>query len=164
MYCTLPFTGAGLALITYLLLRGGLTSSSVEAGAVNPYGVTAVGALVGLFSDQAVEKFKQVFSTLLAPAPQGKDAISPLEVQSVDPSHGPISTAVTIRGTGLGQVTHVKFVGKSPQVPVTSATDTQVAVTVPAGAETGTVTVVTPAQTKTSAMEFKVEVSTPGKN
>jgi hypothetical protein len=104
MYCTLPFTGAALALITYLLLRGGLTSSNVGSGAVNPYGVTAIGALVGLFSDQAVEKFKQVFTTLLAPAPQGENPISPLEVQSVDPPDGLVGTAVTIRGTGLGEV------------------------------------------------------------
>jgi hypothetical protein len=155
MYCTLPFTGAALALITYLLLRGGLTSSNVGSGAVNPYGVTAIGALVGLFSDQAVQKFKQVFSTLLSPAEKGKDAISPLEVQSVDPPHGAVVTAVTIRGTGLSQVTHVQF-GKSQPVAVTSATDVQVAVTVPEDAETGLVTVKTPDRTKTSTTTFTV--------
>jgi hypothetical protein len=155
MYCTLPFTGAALALITYLLLRGGLTSSNVSSGAVNPYGVTAIGALVGLFSDQAVEKFKQVFSTLLAQAPQGKDPIAPVEVQSVDPLEGPVGTVVTIKGTGLGEVTHVKF-GNSQQVPVTSATDVQVVVKVPADAETGLVTVLTPDRTKTSTPNFTV--------
>jgi hypothetical protein len=53
------------------------------------------------------------------------------------------------------EVTHVKF-GNSQQVAVTSATDTQVAVRVPANAETGLVTVVTPAETKTSATTFTV--------
>jgi hypothetical protein len=155
MYCTLPFTGAALALITYLLLRGGLTSPNATSGAVNPYGVTAIGALAGLFSDQAVEKFKQVFSTLLAQAPQGKDPISPVEIQSVEPVEGPVGTVVTIKGTGLGEVTHVKF-GKSQQVPVTSATDIQVVVKVPADADTGLVTVLTPDRTKTSTQNFTV--------
>ena len=158
MYVTLPFTGAALALITYLLLRGGLTSSNSGSGAVNPYGVTAIGALVGLFSDQTIQKLRQVFSTLLAPAEQGKDAISSLEVHSLDPPVGGVGTTVTIWGTGLREVTHVQF-GKSRPAAVTSATDVQVAVTVPVDAQTGLVTVMTPDRTKTSTTTFTVIAS-----
>ena len=67
MYVTLPLTGSGMALLVYLVLRGGLTTSFSTTDNINPYGIAAISALAGLFSREAVEKLKAVFEVLLAP-------------------------------------------------------------------------------------------------
>ncbi|MEU3335858.1 hypothetical protein ACWCQ1_05740 [Streptomyces sp. NPDC002144] len=67
MYLLEPFVGAVLALVVYCVLRGGLTTSMASSGDINPYGVTAVAALVGMFSRQTVDKLHAVFNTLLTP-------------------------------------------------------------------------------------------------
>ncbi len=77
MYCLLPFVGALLSAIFYVLLRGGLLSAQTSTGNLNVYGFAAIGALVGLFSEQAVTKLKDVFSNLFSPAEQGHDRITP---------------------------------------------------------------------------------------
>ncbi|MCQ0009594.1 hypothetical protein LUX73_36075 [Actinomadura madurae] len=73
MYLLLPLVGALFGLIVYLVVRGGLTSPAGGASDVNPYGIAAIAALVGQFSRETAEKFRAVFSTLLAPAPPGSD-------------------------------------------------------------------------------------------
>lgn len=69
MYLLEPFVGAALALVVYCVLRGGLTTSVASSEVINPYGVAAVAALVGMFSRQTVDKLRAVFNTLLT-APQ----------------------------------------------------------------------------------------------
>ena len=71
----------------YLLLRAGLFSPSASNAQVSPYGFSAIGALVGLFSEQASEKLKRVAEELFtrpyeqpppdnyaAPAQEGEQA------------------------------------------------------------------------------------------
>lgn len=53
-YIIRPFLGMAMALIFYGVLRGGfLAGTPADAKVVNPFGVVAVGALVGMFADQA---------------------------------------------------------------------------------------------------------------
>src|SRR5690606_24922755 len=85
MYLLLPFVGALLGLIVYLVLRGGLTSPAGGASDVNPYGVTAIAALVGLFSRETSEKLRSVFATLLSHPPSGRDQALPPRVSAVEP-------------------------------------------------------------------------------
>lgn len=69
-YITLPFTGAALGLLIYFVLRGGFYGASVGKGLVfNPFSFAALAALTGLFTDNAMEKLKQVADTLLTPPP-----------------------------------------------------------------------------------------------
>lgn len=75
MYLSLPFIGGTLAVVFYVILRGGLVTGT--AAQVNFFGFAAISALVGLFSPEAVEKLKQIFGTLMAPAPQGRDRLPP---------------------------------------------------------------------------------------
>lgn len=75
MYAVEPFVGSALALVVYLVLRGGLTTTLASSSDINPYGVTAAAALVGMFSRQTVEKLLAVFETLLAPAERSADRI-----------------------------------------------------------------------------------------
>ena len=74
-YLSLPFIGAGLAVLFYLILRGGLITGS--AAQVNFFGFAAISALVGLFTPEAALKLQQIFTTLLAPTPAGRDHLPP---------------------------------------------------------------------------------------
>jgi hypothetical protein len=68
--------GAGLASIFYLIIRGGIVSSnSTSAADANPYGFAALGALVGLFTEQAMEMLRRVANQVFAMAPQGADTV-----------------------------------------------------------------------------------------
>jgi IPT/TIG domain/NHL repeat len=77
------------------------------------------------------------------PPPSGNSTgSSGPNVSGISPSEGPLATAVTIKGTGFNDTLSLDTVfinGK--QAVVTSATDTQLVVTVPVGAGTGAVTV-----------------------
>jgi hypothetical protein len=80
MYFLLPFVGSSLGLILYFVVRGGFFSQQAAGGDINPFGFAALACMAGLFSNQAMEKLRQVATTLLAEAPQGKDHVSPKEV------------------------------------------------------------------------------------
>jgi hypothetical protein len=81
--------------VFYVILRGGLITGT--AAQVNFFGFAAIAALVGLFSPEAADKLKQIFSTLFAPSPPGRDALAPDPAAagrvtrpgtSGDPDHG----------------------------------------------------------------------------
>jgi hypothetical protein len=68
-YVIQPFEGAGIALIFYLVVRGGfLAGASGDVKSVNPFGISAVAALVGIFSDVAFNKLREIFETLFKPS------------------------------------------------------------------------------------------------
>lgn len=56
--------GSALAVLLYFAFRGGLFSGSAQSTAVNPYGLAALAGLAGLFSKQATDKLREVFTTL----------------------------------------------------------------------------------------------------
>jgi uncharacterized repeat protein (TIGR03803 family) len=77
------------------------------------------------------------------------------KITSISPVSGPVGTTVTVAGTGMIQATSVTVGG----VKVTSFTvnsDKQVTITVPTGAKTGKIVVVTPGGKATSASVFTV--------
>ena len=74
-YLSLPLIGAGLAVLFYLILRGGLVTGT--AAQVNFFGFAAISALVGLFTPEAALKLQQIFTTLLAPTPHERDSLPP---------------------------------------------------------------------------------------
>ena len=59
--------GIVLALIFYFVVRGGLLSISTSTGSISPYGIGAIAALAGMFSEQVVTKLKQLMDTLKGP-------------------------------------------------------------------------------------------------
>jgi hypothetical protein len=63
-YALLPVQGAMLAVIIYFTLRGGFLGTGVPA-TINPFGIAAIAALVGLFTDNAMHKLRQVMDALL---------------------------------------------------------------------------------------------------
>lgn len=67
-YLMLPFGGAVLSLVLYFVIRGGFYSSSLGKDlSLNLFSFAAFGALTGLFSENAMEKLKQVAESLLTP-------------------------------------------------------------------------------------------------
>jgi membrane protein implicated in regulation of membrane protease activity len=72
---SLPVIGALGGTVFYLVLRAGLFSPSTSAEQASPFGFAAIAVLVGLFSEQALEKLQQVASNLFAERPKGKDHV-----------------------------------------------------------------------------------------
>lgn len=155
MYLLLPFVGALLGLIVYLVLRGGLTSPATGSSDINPYGVTAIAALVGLFSRETAEKLRNVFATLFAQAPAGRDQVPTARITGIEPASGPVGTAVTLYGTGLDSATSVRF--GAAESRISDATDTLIRTAVPPGATTGRPVVITPTGLVTGPDPFAVE-------
>jgi hypothetical protein len=62
--------GIALALLFYLVLRGGLimpNGGTPDATNINVYGIAAISAMAGMFSRQATDKLREVFETLFRP-------------------------------------------------------------------------------------------------
>jgi len=82
---------------------------------------------------------------------------SQVSILGFDPIHGPVGTPVTISGTGFSSTASqdtVTFNGTTASV--TSASSNQLVVTVPSGATTGVIRVVTPSGTATSSTSFAI--------
>ena len=162
MYVSLPFIGGALATVFYVVLRGGLVAGQTTAAQLNVFGFAAVSALVGLFSPEAAEKLKQIFSTLLTTAPAGRDTSAPAAPGSaravaagIEPGSGPAGTTVTVSGRNLAGTTSVIFQGAT--ISPSAVSDTSVSVVVPAGAATGPVRLEVGSSLVSVPGEFRVE-------
>ena len=81
--------------------------------------------------------------------------VQPPSITSFSPASGAVGDSVTITGSHFSGVDHVAFHGTdAPSFTVNS--DTQITVTVPTGATTGTITVTHGTNTATSATSFTV--------
>ncbi len=74
----LPLVGALGGTIFYVVLRAGLFSPSGSADEASPFGFTAVAMLVGLFSEEAMEKLRQIAANVFAERPAGEDHVDPV--------------------------------------------------------------------------------------
>ncbi|MGH9873739.1 MAG: hypothetical protein ACRD9S_14920 [Pyrinomonadaceae bacterium] len=74
MYVVLPFAGATLALVFYLVVRGGFFSPQSSFKETSPFGFAAFAALIGMFSPQAVLKLREVAETLLSKPEAGANS------------------------------------------------------------------------------------------
>ena len=73
-YILLPFVGSTLGLVFYFVIRGGFFSPAATIEQTSPFGFAALAGLVGMFSEQAVLKLKEVAETLLSKPSAGEDA------------------------------------------------------------------------------------------
>ncbi len=140
MYLALPIIGSALAIVFGLVLRGGLLVGEGTGTQINFYGFAAISALVGLFSPEAAEKLKQVFSTLLTPAESGRDrapGTTYAVIHGIEPRIGSPGATVTIYGDNLSQTTAVLFHGARTQPA--SVSRAAVTAQIPEGASTGSV-------------------------
>ena len=77
-------------------------------------------------------------------------------ITSFSPTTGPVGTSVVINGSNLTGATLVRFNGVSATPFTVNSTGTQITTTVPTGATSGLIQVVTSAGTATSATSFTV--------
>jgi hypothetical protein len=84
-YLTLPVIGALGGTVFYIVFRAGLFSPSTSADEASPFGFAAVALLVGLFSQQALEKLRELASNLFTAVPPGDDHFE--EVDERRPQH-----------------------------------------------------------------------------
>jgi len=63
-YALQPFVGMALALVFYMVIRGGFFASGSSAAAVSPFGIAGISGLVGMFSKQATDKLNELFCSL----------------------------------------------------------------------------------------------------
>jgi IPT/TIG domain len=157
-YILLPLVGGILATIVYLVLRAGLLPGATSSSQPDPYGISAIAALVGLFSAQAAEKLKAVFETLFTKVEPGSQAVTDIAMPSItkfDPEHGPAGTPVAISGSNLTSVTGVAFTGADArQFKIDS--EKLLTVSVPDGATTGPITLHIGQENVTSEKNFTV--------
>ena len=147
MYVTLPFAGALIAMVFYLIIRGGLASTAPNV--TSAYGYAALGTLVGLFSEQAILQLKQIAEKILAkPEPgdpkEGKDnvlarataspaaATPPPKISDLSQKTGAAGTSLTITGDNFTQGAKVNFGGTAATVG--GITTSSIAITTPAHA------------------------------
>lgn len=135
-YLVHPPLGSSMAVIFYVLLRGGLVNLSVSTGGLNLYGVAAISGMVGLSSKEAAQKLKDLFATLFEGKPSSNQQYNLTMVTkgpgSTTPSSGSYDkgTKVTItakanprhnfkswKGTGAGSYT-----GPHPSYTITMNT------------------------------------------
>jgi hypothetical protein len=65
-YFLLPFLGGCLAVVFYMVVRGGLLTTGNDAAgpSINPYGIAGLSAIVGLSTDRATNKLKEIFDSI----------------------------------------------------------------------------------------------------
>jgi hypothetical protein len=85
MYVLRPFVGTTLALVFYFVIRGGLFSPQATIAQTSPFGFAGLAGLIGLFSEQAALKLKEVAETLLSKPSPGANA-TPQELKPEKPS------------------------------------------------------------------------------
>lgn len=129
-YLLRPFMGVAMAVIFYVVVRGGVLVMSGGVSAVDPYAMMTVAALAGMFSKQASDKLAEVFDTLFrSRADQERadkleqpalklGAIAPAEVVA-----GSRDVVVTATGTGFVAGSVVKFDRADREAAVKSPTE-----------------------------------------
>ncbi len=76
-YCLQPLVGMALAVVFYVMVRGGFLSSGASAADVSPFGLAGISGLAGMFSKQATDKLNELFSTMFSTAADGARADKP---------------------------------------------------------------------------------------
>jgi photosystem II stability/assembly factor-like uncharacterized protein len=106
--------------------------------------------------ESLVENTGKILATLLVPAtdPRFWTGSGNLDLTGFSPTHGPPGKKVTIKGSGLTQVSAVVIGGAQAQI--LSRSSTKVTVKVPQGAVTGTITVTADSGDAVSALPFTV--------
>jgi hypothetical protein len=133
-YAAMPFTGAILGFVFYVVVRAGFFSQASPSGSENLFGFVAVAALVGLFSQQAVAKLKEIAETILTKPETGKDpaagaepAVTAVRVEAR--AAGAAADALVVTGTGFTARSSVEVNGESKSCQLRGANELVVALT-----------------------------------
>lgn len=121
-YCVKPFTAAGLSVIIYFVIRAGFMGYGSDASSVNLYGILALSALAGLFTDNATLKLKEVFDVIFKPKDERGDKLTDkIKVTQLNLTKIDVAAANKIVLTGENfdkRKLQVKINGTSVDAPV----------------------------------------------
>jgi hypothetical protein len=78
-YFLLPFVGAVLGTVFYIVIRGGFFSAQATVQQTSPFGFAAIAALVGMFSEAAVIKLKEIAENIFKKPPKGENESKALQ-------------------------------------------------------------------------------------
>ena len=84
-YALIPVTAAAASTIFYIVTRAGLLATNPPAqqggtsavASINPFGFAAVGALVGLFTEEAMQMLKKTAKTIFSEPEKAQDPLKP---------------------------------------------------------------------------------------
>ncbi|HEU4456681.1 MAG TPA: IPT/TIG domain-containing protein [Longimicrobium sp.] len=116
-YFFLAFVGAALASVFYVVVRGGFFSPGTSVESTSPFGFLAFAMLVGLFSEQAILKLKDVAESLLSKPKEGRDPAPPQDGTAATPAISSVTSVVDATGAPTGSF-KVKGSGFDPQSAV----------------------------------------------
>lgn len=167
-YALRPFMGVAMAVIFYVVVRGGVLVMSGGESNVDPYAMMTVAALAGMFSKQASDKLAEVFDTMFRSRAddERRDKLEKpeLKLATLTPaqvSAGAGDTVITATGIGFAVDSVVKFDGTDRKATFKSATEltfTLAAADLAAAGE-HTVAVFNPAGAGTTSNELKLAVT-----
>ncbi|AGI24170.1 hypothetical protein H681_11500 [Pseudomonas sp. ATCC 13867] len=131
-YVLKPFIGMILAVILYLIVRGGFltVSASGEASNVNLHGLIGMACLAGMFAKQATDKLSELFDSLFrtrraASDAKRKDVLeNPVAciIDAQPPIAGPQATYINLRGTGFARGARVQVNGEGRETTLADST------------------------------------------
>jgi hypothetical protein len=142
-YLFRPFVGAGLALIFYFLVRGGVLTLGAKLPNLNLIVVAGLSGLIGMFSEQALHKLHDLADTMFGPAP-GNGKAEQLSITNVE-FKAPNTIDVTVKNAAQtdSSITDVylndapiETTDISPPTPVTVAKNSSIKVTLTTSAIT----------------------------
>jgi len=122
MYALLPFNGSLLALVFYVVIRGGFFASNAGVGNTSPFAFAAMALMVGLFNQVAIEKLKQVAESFFTKTEPAADSLSAKDggaslrrVQRVASTGGGPQDTIDVEGTGFTDATRLEVNGRERQ-------------------------------------------------
>ena len=136
--------GVALALLFYLVLRGGLiaptlsptpTDNTPKSHAwtlLNPYGLAAIAAMAGMFSKQATDKLSELFDTLFKtdhPVDRRDPLTQPPVISSADPASLTVGNAIELAILGQNFSTDCGALINGETRDVKWQSDTRLAIT-----------------------------------
>jgi len=125
--------GIGLALLVYLVIRGGFLTGSFSASAdvatnVNPFGIAAISALTGMFAREASAKLSEVFSNTFSGDDDDDKPAPTVATNNLKVPLRASGDALKHEITGKGFQSNVEAAVDGEKRTVVSATDTKVTV------------------------------------
>lgn len=112
-YCARPLIGAMLAVLFYVVIRGGFLGTSVDTSNLNLYSFAALAGLVGMFSKQAADKLEEVFSVLFkSGAGKGDDERVDKPVDTTSGAGESFSIVLTPSAVRKGESSDIAITGE----------------------------------------------------
>jgi hypothetical protein len=140
-YLLRPLEGAVISLAFYLVLRGGLIGSNganqTSSTVISIYGMAGIAVLVGMFSQEAVAKLKEVAETLFSKATSTTSAAAAqpapkpvlTKIAPTTAAVGDKALEVAVTGSGFTEKSKVQVNGTDAPTKFVSATELRLTLT-----------------------------------